>query len=134
MKFLTVLSLFIALNTFADSPRALKDVMKDMGTDFKAITVGLQAGKITPDMVTASTKLSALITEATAITPDSVLALPNIEQDAAKAKYVQEMKSLEEQSLKMTDALNANDLATAKQLLLVLGTDKKSGHNDFQTN
>ncbi len=124
--------LISSLTAQAQSLRPLKDVMSDLGASFKVVTLGLQAGSITPKMVTESDGIVKFIVESETITPDTVLALPNIEQAPALAKYVQELKDLEVVANDFNAAIKAGNLDSAKNLLLQMGNLKKQGHKDFK--
>jgi hypothetical protein len=132
MKFLAMILLVSSLTAQAQSLRPLKDVMSDMGASLKIVTLGLQAGPITPKMVTESDNIVKFIVESEAIAPDTVLALPNIEQAPAFAKYVQELKDLEAVANDFNAAVKAGNADTAKNLLLQMGNIKKQGHKDFK--
>lgn len=132
MKFLAMLLLVSSLSVEAQSLRSLKDVMSDLGSSFKTVTLGLQAGSITPKMVTESGNMIKFIVEAETITPDTILSLPNVDQAAAKAKYDQEMKTLEKTANDFNDAIKTGNVDLAKQILLQLGSIKKQGHQDFK--
>lgn len=131
MKFLTI-ALLLSFSVSAQELRSLKSVMSDMGSNLKAITIQIQAGSITPKMISSAEALLALTKESETFTPDTVLSLPNVEQDAAKAKYIQELKDLEATEQEFIDALKAGNLDLAKTAFAKIGAIKKQGHQDYK--
>jgi hypothetical protein len=131
MKFLAALFLILSFSVGAQSLRSLADAMSDLETSYKEVSVGLQTGSITPQLITSSENVVKFVIESKSIIPNSVLSLPNIEQDAAKVKYASEMKSLEDSTTALREALKAGNLILAKQIFTKLPVLKKQGHKDF---
>ena len=132
MKTLITLIVLMSLSTQAQSLRSLKGIMSDMGSTLKSITMAIQSGNISPKTVADAETFVKQIIEAEAITPDTVLSLPRVDQDAAKAKYDQEMKAMEKNATDLANALKVGNVDQAKQILVQLGADKKQGHKDFK--
>lgn len=132
MKYILSLALLVSFAVNAQSLRSLEDVMKDMGKSFKTISTAVSAKAITPATVTEAQKLVSLIVESESITPDTVLSLPNVEQEAAKTKYVQELKTLEKSANELVEALKANNVDLATQKINELNVQKKQGHTDYK--
>jgi hypothetical protein len=132
MKLLAAILLVSSISIQAQNLRSLKDVMSDMGAIFKTLTIAITAGTINPKIIEESAKLVTLVKESEAITPDTILSLPNVDQAAAKAKYDQELKDLENNATALNVALASNNIDQAKVLLTKLTDGKKQGHKDFK--
>ena len=132
MKYLVIMLFTVSLAASAQSQRQLKDVMSDLGDNFKTVSTGLQTGKITPQMVKASELIIKFVTESETLVPDTILSLPNIEQPAAIAKYTDEIKKLETSAISFNNALKSANITEAKNILLQLTAQKKQGHSDFK--
>lgn len=132
MKFSAMILLLLSLSVEAQSLRPLKDVMTNLGNSLKVVTLAVQAGTITPTIIQEADNVVKYTIESEAITPDTVLSLPRIDQEAAQAKYNQEMKELEKMAVDLSNAIKIGNLNSAKQVLLLMGANKKQGHKDFK--
>jgi len=132
MKYLAIMFLTVSLAASAQAQRQLKDVMSDLGDNFKAVSMGLQTGKMTPQMLKASELIIKFVTESETIIPDTILSLPNVERPAAIAKYTDEIKALETSAISFNNALKSGNISAAKIILVQLTAQKKQGHSDFK--
>ncbi len=132
MKKLAALFLFLAMSVQAQNVRALKDVMEDMGSAYKIVTLNVTLGNLGPKTQSESDTIVKTIRESMNIMPDTILSLPNIEQEAAKQSYLKHLKEAESLAIELNNAIKSQDSAKAKDLVQKLNASKKSGHKEFK--
>lgn len=132
MKKLAALFLVFAISAYAQNVRSLKDVMEDMGAAYKAVTLNVTLGNLGPKTQSESDTIVKTIRESMNIIPDTILSLPNIEQDAAKKSYINHLKEAESLAIELNNAIKSQDSAKAKDLVQKLNASKKSGHKEFK--
>jgi hypothetical protein len=128
-QFILLISLAFSLSSFANS---LKTQMQVMGTELKALTVGLQKGVINEGLITSSQNLSLAILGASSFLPN-VIADQTIEENSElKLKYTGLMYKLYGASFDLQYALVVEDLAAAQKAMTAMTDLRKEGHQFFK--
>lgn len=132
MKKFVVLFLLLVMSIHAQNLRSLKDVMEEMGAAYKSVTLSVTLGNLGPKTQSESDTIVKTIRESMNIIPDTILSLPNIEQDAAKKSYINHLKEAEGLAIELNNAIKSQDSVKAKDLVQKLNVSKKSGHKEFK--
>jgi hypothetical protein len=123
-----------------DPNAKLKDIMKHVGDDFKAIGKTFSDATQADANAARATELADLFTLALQRTPDTIAKMPAGDQVAATQSYQNQLKAMIVLCQKLTVAFQAkhlvsassNDTDSATSLLMQMKDGKEKGHDDFK--
>ncbi len=127
---LIILVLVSAQSVLAHGP--LLDAMKDMGTNFRIVAVGLQSGVMTTTELEASEKLQMAIANASLHYPSTA------STDALKIKYSKWMAELNKYGLELEETIevamtqNPQDLTDVTTVFGDMNDLRRKGHDEFK--
>jgi hypothetical protein len=128
---LTVSLLFTSLTLAQALPSTLKDTMKAMNTDLRAIAAQVNNPQANAASADLADQFVQLVLHSKNFTPDTVNALPADQQAAALAQYNQMLDQVAAMGEQLANALRAGDNAQAAALITQLNHAKNDGHDQF---
>ena len=135
MKLFSVLFLvmnIVALSGEANAAPTLKENMKSIGGIVKTMVKELPASTNPGSFVANAHQLVVLFTAVKEQIPDTILALPASDQEAAMADYKRLVQLELDGATSLEAALSANSKDDAMKILVQMNGTKKEGHDKFE--
>ena len=132
MKALTILILMFSFQLASAQTPQLKDVMKEIGEQFKTIAIAIQSGEIKATDLDAVETLQTLVSQASMMYPATA------ETMELKLKYSELMNELMDQSLVLEDeaelamAGSPQNLSNVKKIFGAINQTRQKGHEEFK--
>jgi len=115
-----------------DQNSPLKDIMKQVGVDFKAIAQSYKDATQTDANVARANELVDLFTLAAQRTPDTITQKPPAQQPAALQDYQTQMKAMLALCQNLVTALQSKDQNAIGGVLNQMNDGRKKGHDEFK--
>ena len=132
MKALTILILMFSFQLASAQTPQLKDVMKEIGEQFKTIAIAIQSGEIKATDLDAVETLQTLVSQASMMYPATA------ETMELKLKYSELMNELMDQSLVLDDEAelamsgSPQNLSNFKKIFCAINKTRQKGHEEFK--
>lgn len=132
MKIMTILLIILSVNIATAEVVKLKDLMEDMGFQFKKLAISIQSEGLTNKDIETVEKLEEIMAESSLMYPFSV------STDAHKVRYSELNLKMIHRTLRLESAIrkalaeSPQDLDLVNELFNEINEIRKEGHDEFK--